>query len=51
MDKKYQGKAIVLPKDAARLLDEYKKRLEEEIGFEISYSQAIVHALKKAGQK
>jgi hypothetical protein len=51
MDKKYIGKTVMLPKEAARLLDEYKKRLEKELGFDVSYSQAIAHALKKASEK
>jgi hypothetical protein len=51
MDKKYQGKGIMLPKDVAQKLEEYRARLEEELGFPVSYSQAISHAIKKASEK
>lgn len=41
----------MLPKDVAKSLDEYKEKLEKQLGFPVSYSQAIAHALKKASER
>jgi hypothetical protein len=51
MDKKYIGKTVMLPKDVATTLDDYRTKLEKQLGFPVSYSQAIAHALKRASEK
>ena len=51
MDKKYVGKVVQLPKETATRVEEYRKKLEKELGFPVSTSQAIAHAVKKAIDK
>lgn len=51
MDKKYIGKIVQLPKPTAKGVEEYRAKLEKELGFPVSTSQAIAHAVKKASQK
>ena len=51
MDKKYVGKVVQLPKDVAQKVEEYRARLERELGFPVSMSEAIANAVKKACQK
>ena len=51
VDKKYVGKVVQLPKDVALKVEEYRARLEAELGFPVSTSAAIAHAIKKVSEK
>lgn len=41
MDKKYAGRAIVLPKDTAALVIEVQQELKKRLGFEPSLSETV----------
>ena len=40
-DRKYGGSTITLPQGVAERLDAYKAKLSEELGWKVSYAQAI----------
>ena len=48
MDKKYISRAIPVNAEKLETLEAYRVRLEEALGFRISLSDAIVHAVKTA---
>ena len=47
-DRNYGGRTITLPPATAKRLDEYRKKMEEELGVPISYHLAIAFAIKAA---
>ena len=50
MDKKYVARNIPFTPEKLALLESYRARLERELGFRVSFSDAVVHALKKLAE-
>lgn len=50
MDKKYISRAIPVTGDKLDIIEAYRARLEEALGFKVSYSDAIIHAIKTANK-
>lgn len=50
MDKKYIARNIPFTPDKLELLEAYRSRLEAELGFKVSFSDAVVHSLKKLAE-
>jgi hypothetical protein len=50
MDKKYISRAIPVTGDKLEVIEEYRVRLEEALGFKVSLSDAITHAIKTANK-
>jgi hypothetical protein len=50
-DKKYIGKTVQLPNAVAAAVEAYRARLEKQLGFPVSASAAIAHAIKRANEK
>lgn len=46
MNKKYIGKAVVLPVETAKHVEEYRELISKELGFKVSTSQAIAFAVR-----
>jgi len=47
-DRKYGGRTITLPQGVAERLDAFKDKLREELGWKVSYAQAVAIALQRA---
>jgi hypothetical protein len=50
MDKKYISRAIPVTGDKLEVIEAYRVRLEEALGFKVSLSDAITHAIKTANK-
>lgn len=50
MEKKYIARNIPFTPDKLELLEAYRARLEAELGFKVSFSDAVVHSLKKLAE-
>lgn len=50
MDKKYIARAIPVTGDKLEVIEAYRVRLEEALGFKVSLSDAIIHAIKTANK-
>lgn len=50
MDKKYISRAIPVTAEKHKVIEEYRVRLEEALGFKVSLSDAITHAIKAANK-
>ncbi len=50
MDKKYISRAIPVNADKLEVIEAYRVRLEEALGFKVSLSDAIIHAMKVANK-
>jgi hypothetical protein len=48
MDKKYISRAIPVTQEKLETIEEYRVLLEEALGFKISLSDAVTHAVKNA---
>jgi hypothetical protein len=51
MDNKYISRNVPLTKDKLDTLDSYRGELEQSLGFKVSLSDAIVHAVKTAKER
>ena len=48
MDKRYVARNVPLTQDKLDIVDAYRAELERILGFKVSLSDAIVHAVKHA---
>jgi len=50
MEKKYIARNIPFTPEKLALLETYRARLEKELGFKVSFSDAVTHALKRLAE-
>jgi len=50
MEKKYIARNIPFTPEKLELLEAYRARLEKELGFKVSFSDAVTHALKRLAE-
>jgi hypothetical protein len=50
-DRKYGGRTITLPQGVAERLEVFRGKLREELGWKVSFAQAIAIALQRASEK
>ena len=48
MEQKYVSRSIPVTSEKLAVLEEYRRGLQEALGFKVSLSDAIVHAVKTA---
>jgi ribonuclease HI len=51
MDKKYIARNVPLTQDKYEALQVYRDALEEALGFRVSLSEAVAHAVKTANER
>ena len=47
MDKKYIARNVPFTTEKLEVVEAYRARLEKELGFKVSISEAVVHAMKR----
>lgn len=50
MDAKYVSRTVPLTQDKLQVLEEYRAALQQALGFKVSLSDAIVHAVRLANK-
>jgi hypothetical protein len=50
MDAKYVSRTVPLTQDKLQVLEQYRTALQTVLGFKVSLSDAIVHAVKTANK-
>ena len=50
MEAKYVSRTVPLTQDKLQVLEEYRAALQTVLGFKVSLSDAIVHAVKTANK-
>jgi len=50
MDKKYIARNVPLSPEKLEIIEAYRKQLEDSLGFKVSISDAVVHAIKQLNE-